>query len=298
MSFVASQTLSDGSVIKNSVTKTLVVADDLPTPLEVTETVVNEFERANTELVPSEIVILPGNTQPPITNIPSDWQFVDSLDNADIYVREPDGFKLPECYAPTGKDAADIIIDISRIVLPGRKGIVPMTYRVTVNARDLTDALGVTLAYEILTDPHNHLDDIFEFYVIQKEIHQGERAGWYTRLVDGILTPQRAIELGILDITGGDELNMTLSYYVLDDAVLEAYESGGYLIVPDGANDNSIVDPIWLNRWKDGSGSYDNSLGGGSRTGTSGGGGGCSAGAGVALAALLAAGVAVRRRSQ
>jgi hypothetical protein len=153
----------------------------------------------------------------------------------------------------------------------------------------------------VLRNPYAHLDDIFEFYVLQKEIHQGERAGWYTRLVDGILTPQRAVDLGVLDITGGEALDMTLSYYVLDDTVLEAYESGGYLKVPDGLNDNSIVDPIWLNKWKDATRPDDNSQGGGSgsRIGRGYGGGGCNGGAGAVVLFMMAvlAAAEVRKRA-
>jgi uncharacterized repeat protein (TIGR02543 family) len=283
--FEASQTLSDGSTVSKSAEKVLVVADDLPTSLAITDPVVESFEEANRQLISSEIVILPGNTQQPMKDLPSDWQFVNNLDNADIYVRKPDGSKLPDCYVPTGKDAADVTIDISRAVSSGRKGIVPMTYRVTVNFDDLASALGSSMASQILANPRDHLDDIFKYYVIQKEIHQGERTGWYTRLVDGILTPQRAIELGILEITGGSALDITLSYYVLDDTLLEAYESGSYLIVPDGSNDNSIVDPIWLNRWKDGFAPGDNSLEGGGNSG----GGGCNGGAAALAVVFIAA---------
>jgi hypothetical protein len=265
--------------------------------MDIAPIVVDEFADANEQLIPSEVVILPGNPQPPMTNLPEDWQLIDSLDNVDIFIREPDGFKLPECFEPVGKDAADIIIDISRAVPPGKKGLIPMTYRVTVNAADLAGDLGSAIASEVLSNPHGYLDEIFKFYVIQKEIHQGERAGWYTRLVDGVLSPQRAVDLGILDITGGNALSMTLSYYALDDAILEAYEQDGYLIVPDGSNDNTIVDPIWLNNWREGYEAGDNSMSGRAPEGggSSGGGGGCATGAGAAfLLGLFCAAFAVR----
>jgi hypothetical protein len=137
--------------------------------------------------------------------------------------------------------------------------------------------------------------------VIQKEIMEGERAGWYTRLVDGILKPQDAVDKGILDVAGGESLVLTLSYYVLDDAVLEAFESSGYLIVPDGRNNGTIVDPIWLNMWKPGFAPGDNSMSGG-QSGDSGdgdGSGGCTSGGAVSLALIALAGSAAllkRRR--
>ncbi|MDR1943809.1 MAG: hypothetical protein LBQ19_03210, partial [Synergistaceae bacterium] len=184
-------------------------------------------------------------------------------------------------------EAANIIIDISRIVQPGVKGLVPMTYRATVRLDELERSFSSPLAFDILMNPQSHLDEIFDVYVIQKEIHQGERAGWYTRLVDGVLTPQRAVDLGILDISGGSALTMTLSYYVLDDAVLESFEQDGYLIVPDGENDRAVVDPIWLNMWTSASSAGNSSQGNGGYYGGSSGGGGCGGTNSIALFAVL-----------
>jgi hypothetical protein len=162
-----------------------------------------------------------------------------------------------------------------------------MTYRATVRLDELERSFSSPLAFDILMNPQSHLDEIFDVYVIQKEIHQGERAGWYTRLVDGVLTPQRAVDLGILDISGGSALTMTLSYYVLDDAVLESFEQDGYLIVPDGENDRAVVDPIWLNMWTSASSAGNSSQGNGGYYGGSSGGGGCGGTNSIALFAVL-----------
>jgi hypothetical protein len=103
-----------------------------------------------------------------------------------------------------------------------------------------------------------------------------------------VLTPQRAVDLGILDISGGSALTMTLSYYVLDDAVLESFEQNGYLIVPDGENDRAVVDPIWLNVWTSASSAGNSTQGnGGYGYYGDGSGGGCGNDNGVALFAVL-----------
>ena len=135
----------------------------------------------------------------------------------------------------------------------------------------------------------NHLDDIFKYYVIQTEIKQGERYGWFTRLVSGIIKPNDAAAKGVLKVdSDGSALTVTLSYYVMDN-LGEAFVHGNYLIVPDGLTDRVIKDPVWLNKWSKACTPQEAS---------SSGGGGCSAGFG--LLALIASGAAVirhRRRS-
>jgi hypothetical protein len=70
---------------------------------------------------------------------------------------------------------------------------------------------------------------------------------------------------------------------VLDDAILEAFMYEGYLIIPDGANDGVIADPIWMSRWgigyAPGANSQENRYG-------NGGGGGCSAGSALSVLML------------
>jgi uncharacterized repeat protein (TIGR02543 family) len=288
--FTSTQAISADYTHMCGTSKTLVIADELPTRMDLAPAPAEEFIEANVQLVPSEVVILPGNVQPPMAQTPPDWHVLTSLESAEIYVREPDGFKLPECFVSTGKDAADIIINVSHAVPAGKKGLVPMTYIVTVSAGDLADHVGAYLTDEILANPYDCLDEIFDNYVLQKEILQGERAGWYTRLVDGVLTPRKAVELGILDLTGGDALTMTLSYYALDDAILEAYESGGYLIIPDGKDDGAIVDPVWLNNW--GEGYWPG------KTYTGSGGGGCNRGAGAISLITAVTFLALNRRRE
>jgi uncharacterized repeat protein (TIGR02543 family) len=243
------QTVS-GDTRERSASAVLVIGDELASEIELEEPAEDAFREANEGLAPSEVIILPGNNQTPPGGLPEGWYLVSHLDDADIYILNPDGGKLPECFSPSGKDAADIIIDLRRYVPAGMKGVVPFTYRVTVNQPQMVNLFGEDLAAKILASPMDHLSDIFYILVIQKEIRQGTRAGWFTRLVDGVLTPQRAVEMGILDVTGGNNLTMNLSYWALDDTIEESFEWNGYLIVPDGENDNAIVDPVWLDRWK------------------------------------------------
>jgi hypothetical protein len=277
--------------VTESVTKSLVIAEPQATSVTVTDRTRDAFEEANLGLAPSEVLVLPGNTQPPLVP-PDDWHVVTAIDNADIRVTAPDADVLPECFAPTDKDAADITIDLASEILPGKKCITPMTYRVTIERTELERFFSTTQAQAVLASPLDHLDEIFSAFVIQKEIKQGERAGWYTRLVNGILTPTQALDLGILDVTGGDSLVLTLSYYVLDDAILESFVYNGYLIVPDGANDGVLADPIWLNTWGKGT-DEGNSQSGRKKSGN---GGGCSTGTLFSISLVACCLAAARRK--
>jgi uncharacterized repeat protein (TIGR02543 family) len=274
--FVTSQTLADGSTFRQSAVKALVIADDLATSIDVTDEVIEEFNDANDQLAASDETILPGNTQPPITSLRADWFLLEGIDNTLIDIINPDAYVLPECFEPAGRDAANIDINVSHLVPPDMKALLPLTFRVTARRGDLENIFGGPLAGQMLASPLDHLDEIFTKMVIQKEIMEGERAGWYTRLVSGVLKPQEAVDKGILEVAGGEALTLTLtlSYYVLDDALMEAFESSGYLIVPDGLHDGEIVAPIWLNMWKPGYVPGDNTLQGQS-AGT---GGGCASG--------------------
>jgi hypothetical protein len=297
ITFTASQTLPDGTVLQKSAAKSIPVADELATPIAVSEDVALAFEEANAQLVSSDETILPGSAQPRITDLGADWHLIEGLGNALIEIENPDAYVLPECFEPSGRDAALIDIDISDIVPEGKKGLLPLTFRVKVRNRDLFDLYGEDAGRAMLARPEDHLDEIFAKIVIQKEIMEGERRGWYTRLVNGILKPSEAVEKGILEVTGGESLTLSLSFYVLDDGILEAFESGGYLIVPDGANDERILDPIWLNMWKPDYAPGDNSMSG--NVSGSAGGGGCSGTSGVAFLALtaFAAAALLRRKS-
>jgi hypothetical protein len=274
----ATQPLTSGAT-QISASVAVVIADPLPSVPDLTDEAQSDFSDANLKLAPSNVIILPGSAQTPITDINADWRPITHIDSADIYIMGPEGNNLPECFATTGRSAANIIIDVRSQVPQGKKGITPMTYRASVGLSEMQSLFGAS-AEAILASPLSHLGEIFDVLVIQKEIKQGPRENWYTRLVDGVLTPQRAIETGILDITGGNSLSMTLSYYVLDDALEESFERNGYLIVPDGMNDGWIVDPFWLNRWTERTSQPNSQTGGGS------GGGGCDVGA----AALILAG--------
>jgi uncharacterized repeat protein (TIGR02543 family) len=284
INFTANQTIG-GAPVQKSATTPLVIADNLLTSVTVADPVRDEFNDANTLLVSSDETILPGNIQPPITSLGADWYLIEGLDNALIEVVNPEAYVLPECFEPTGRDAARIDIDVSGLVPQGMKGLLPLTFRVTARRENLIEIYGAEFTERILSNPLNHLDEIFEKMVIQKEIMEGERAGWYTRLVNGVLKPADAADKGILDVSGGDALTLTLSYYVLDDSVLEAFVLGEYLIVPDGLHDGAIIDPIWVNMWKPGYAPGDNSMQG---SGSGAGCGGC-AGAHAAVFPILTA---------
>jgi uncharacterized repeat protein (TIGR02543 family) len=297
--FTATQTIA-GQAYRKSAEAPLVIADKLATPVSLTPDVTEEFNDANRELAASDETVLPGNVQPPITTLGTGWHLIEGLDNALIEVEDPVAYVLPECFEPTGRDAAEIDIDVSALVPPGKKGLLPLTFRVRVRSGDLFALYGESVGRAMLEYPEGHLDEIFTKILIHKEIREGERAGWYTRLVDGVLEPGEAVEKGILEVTGGESLTLTLSYYILDDGILEAFEQDGYLIVPDGHHDNRILDPIWLNMWKPGYAPGDNTQqGGGAGTGTgtgADGGGGCASAGRAApfLLAALAAALSVR----
>jgi hypothetical protein len=296
--------MTGGSPRQKSAAVPLVIADDFHTSVTVTDSVKNEFNEANGALVSSGETILPGNAQPQMTALNPDWQIINSLGNVVIDILPWNADVLPECFDTTLRNAAYLDIDISGLVQYGKKGLLPLTFRVNVNRADLIGLFDgdYDLAGRILSSPGTHLGEIFEKIVIQKEIMEGRRAGWYTRLVDGILKPEEAVEKGILEVTGGESLTLSLSFYVLDDDILEAFVRGSYLIVPDGHYNEKIRDPIWVNKWRDGFVPGGNSEhyepGGGVYGGSSKGGGGCASlgGAASLMAAVFLAFAILRRR--
>jgi uncharacterized repeat protein (TIGR02543 family) len=281
-------------------TVAFLVAEPMATEVLLDAAAEDEFARANADLAFSDVMILPGNPQDPIPG----GNIVGEFDDVMIDVIAPNPSDLPECFESSGREAASVDIGIFSHAPAGTNGLVPMTYRLTLREAELTEVFGVQSAQAMLSSPLDHLDEIFSEFVIQKEIRQGDRKGWYTRLIDGILKPAEAFDLGIMDVeTTGSALIFTLSFYLSDDPALETYVTAdGYLIIPDGDGDGQILDPIWLNRWGAGysPGNYPNS----NLSPASGkSGGGCAGGAGIltigALLVLTAiAGRAKRRRSR
>jgi hypothetical protein len=245
------------------------------------------------------VEVLPGNEQAQMDSSTADsngWYVLNNINDADIFMEEADSDILPDCYAAAGKPAADVTIQVPSSVPSGRLALLPMTYRVRIDESELASFIGASLADTVLSNPSAYLTNIFQILVIQKEIKQGGWEEYFTCLVDGILTPEDAYEMGILNVTGGVALTLELSYYLMDgpeshaNSKREAFLYDGYLIVPDGRRDGMLRDQIWLSVWKDAAGSYgygysydydyDYDKGGG---------GGCDSGLGIA--ALIAAAV-------
>jgi uncharacterized repeat protein (TIGR02543 family) len=253
ITFTTSQDIP-GSTICKSAPRTLVIAN-LETPVEVSPDVRAAFSAANGLLRQSGEIILPGSFQQPSATLSSDWYLIDHLDDTADTVIDIDYLfhdELPECFVPTGRGAASIEIDLTRsqLVPPGMEGLLPLTFQVTIDKGDLEDIYDASLVGLILSDPEDNLTEIFKKILLHNEILEGEHSGWFTRLVDGVLEPQQAVKDGILKVTGGTALTLTLSYYALDDDGLEAFYKGGYLIVPDGERDGIIANQVWLNKWK------------------------------------------------
>jgi hypothetical protein len=279
-----------------------------------------EFVSANQEMEGCGVEVLPGNQQAQMDSSIADsngWYVLTNLDNASIFVEKANSDILPDCFTASGKCAADVTIPALSSVPSGRQALLPMTYSVTLSEQDLTDLIGSSYASMALSNPAAYLEDIFYILVIQKEIKQGGWEGYFTRLVDGVLTPEEAYGRGILKVTGGQALTIELSYYLLDGpegtgSRKEAFLEDGYLIVPDGHYDGVLRDQIWLSVWKDtgvsletteaaGIGSNPSPVPGStsnpsSGSSSKGGGGGCDSGFGAA--ALLAAALAGRKRPQ
>jgi uncharacterized repeat protein (TIGR02543 family) len=301
INFTATQT-AGGTVHQKTAAVPLMIADELATPVELVTPVIDEFKSANMELASSDEYIMPGSVQPPITSLSSldpDWVLLDRLDEAFVVIEHPVDDVLPVCFSSTGRDAANIGIDVMDLHRAGKKGLLPLTFRVTVSGESLGKIFyyDESLTGRILASPGDCLDEIFSKILFQKEILEGERAGWYTRLVDGVLKPREALDKGILDVTtSGQAITLSLSFYLLDDELPEAFEQDGYLIVPDGLHNGWIRDPVWLNAWKPGYAPGDNSMQGQGDSGA-GGDGGCATTSGAAFLALaLFAAMALARR--
>ena len=258
--------------------------------------VIRKLVKANDELASSDITIYLGNDQSPIPPeaLPDGAVLVTDVDDVDVIIKEPEPDRLPVCFEPSGKNTAEVTIQQGapgpsalRRTDSGGGGwaIIPMSYRIKISRAELVSAFCEEIAGEILASPMSHLDLIFKKFVIQQEIRQGERLGWYTRFIKGLLSPEEAVSKGILKISGGDELTLLLSYYVWDNvgSKKEAFVSGNYLIVPDGMPGGGTTAQVWLNKWAPGrcpSEPIKTSEKGG-------GGGGCSASASIFAAVLL-----------
>jgi hypothetical protein len=219
---------------------------------------------ANERLTQEGVGVGLGNYLPAIAQLQPDWVLLDSIDNASAAIRYLDASRLSSCYAPVGKPGADIAINVSSQVGAGQKALLPMTYAVILRRDELRDIFGQQLGDAILLSPESYTEKIASVLLLQKETRQGPMADWFTRLVDGVLTPEMAIELDVIygfgslsdpvvDVFFGNPgpcLYVELDYYLLDDYRPDgAFVHGGYLIVPDGANDGILTDLIWLTRW-------------------------------------------------
>ena len=258
------------------------------------------FVEANTLLASSDVMVAPGSIQPKMMDIQGDEVIIERLTNVDLKIQKPNGEVLPVCFVPSGKDALELTSDIreevAAVKTSGRgdavndlKGLLPMTYVVKISRSEAAPLFG-SRTDEVFAAPMKHLDVIFKYYVIQSEIKQGERYGWYTRLVSGVMKPDEAAAKGVLRVdSDGQFLTVTLSYYVLDTTG-EAFVRGNYLIVPDGLNDRLIKDPVWLNKWAKACSSVE------SPSASSG--GGCRAGLGLSALAAAAAIAARAKKSK
>ena len=270
------------------------VSPQFSVQIESSRDVHQEFIAANDILASSDVTVYPGNAQPTMTDLPHDAAVVETLGDVDLAILSPNADVLPVCFIPSGKSALSLRADVRNSVMRSvgrgdsatKKALLPMTYVVKINKSEARQHFGADTD-KIFASPQQYLDEIFKYYVIQLEVRQGERKGWFTRLVRGIMTPADAVAKGVLKVEGtSDKLILTLSYYVMDGAG-EAFVHGSYLIVPDGMTDRVITDSIWLNKWSKACNSPSASSGGG--------GGGCSAGFGVL--AIITAGALIKRRN-
>ncbi|MDR3354822.1 MAG: hypothetical protein LBO21_07270 [Synergistaceae bacterium] len=300
-------------------------SDDPPVPIPsnpthpgITDVTGSEpaFESANMEMQSDGVEVLAGNQQAqmsPQTADSNGWSVLTNLDDtAKIYVESANSDILPDCFVSSGKCAADVTIPVPQSVISsGKPALLPMTYRVTLSESELIDAVGRSQASMVLSNPSAYLSNIFNVLVIQKEIKQGGWEGYFTRLVDGVLDPQEAYRIGILQVDGGQALTLELSYYLLDGpegsgSRQEAFLHDGYLIVPDGHYDGELRDQIWLSVWEDANASLGitESINGGSSSSSSSksndksGGGGCNSGLSAAVLLASAAIIALVRRKR
>jgi hypothetical protein len=247
------------------------------------------FDEVNVKLEDDGVTVLPGNRQSPI-DPGSDRYLVGVIPNPSIFVEHPAPGILPSCFESLGRSAAYITINIGPSP-DGKMALLPMTYQVVMSRHELENVFGSERASAILADTSDYIDDIFELIVIQKEVKEGAWRNYFTRLAGGVLSPQAAVNSGIMSVYGGSSLSITLNYYLLDGprsdvSPQEAFVENGYLIVPDGHTNGVIRDQIWLSKVgptapsgvvsQNGyEGNGNNDYGG---DGRSGGGGGCNAG--------------------
>lgn len=283
---------------------------ELATLIKLSEAAQDAIDKANSDMSASGIVLGFGNTQDPMPqesidrvtewvkeylvtygdNVSEPFGSVvplDELSAVDAYKADPEPETLPLCFDTLDKDGLCVSMDAE---LGGANAndiaLVPMSYTVELDADMMAQLFGSD-AEDILDDPEEYIERIFDAIVLHNRIDQEAdiMAGYYTRLIDGVVSPTHALERGIVSVSSVEgTLVIRLSYNMLDYPG-EAFVTDGYLIVPDGTRNGEIVDPIWVNTWITARSSGRDLSGGG----------GCAVGS-LALVAFSALCIAYRRR--
>lgn len=237
----------------------------------------SQLNAANQQLYPQGVTVDFGSLNNAMdTHTPSNEgaSVMRSINKATLSTKSNPG-RFPSGFASTGKPAAVIDVDATSVFNAGGIALVPVTLQYTFDINELTALFGATTASGILANPAGNRDIIFGTLTLQKEVLSGADAGSFEELLPGAISPQDAIDAGILLLEGGRTLKITFSFLVSDSADVPTRDQR-QLIVPDGATDGYVIDPVWLT--KVGSGPVPGPVSGGS--------GGCNGGFGIAVIGL------------
>jgi subtilisin family serine protease len=217
----------------------------------------------------------------------ADGMFVTYIADAALSSRSSPG-TIPSGYALSGKPAGAVDVGVPSAQY-GIKAILPVALSYSFTRDELVNIFGQSDAERILTNPASNVYLIFSRISIHKEVTSGN-ASVLINLVPGVLSPESGIAGGLLKLEGGGRLGIFLSFLALDSDGTPSFERG-QLVVPDGALDGVVKDPVWMLRTATAPTQPQPSPGGSSSSG----GGGCNAGLGffAVFTALcgLAAGV-------
>ena len=219
---------------------------------------------------------------------------LDDIEAIRMATRSPEPEKVPDCFDCVDKMSANIVLDLTLLSddVQSKVIMLPMSYTVTIRSNDMAELYAGYPIDAMVANPENYLDEIFEILVLHKRIHEGDMLDWYTRLIRGVAQPYEAYDTGMLlvwsDVDEGS-ITLSLGYYVINyhgESFTVSDDSVGYIILPDGDRNDTLIDPLWLNKW-----STDTGGGGG-------GGGGCTTGTAVLATITAFCAISLGRRSR
>ena len=143
--------------------------------------------------------------------------------------------------------SAEFEVDVSIYSLLGHTPILPVSLKMMIAKDILSEYLPDYSIEELLKNPRQYLTPIFNAFSFHKHVIDVAGKSYLVPLFNSPAVALEAERLGIIVLRGvGDQLEITLNYYVADSGMTDANILDGCLIVGDGSANGIIRDPIWI----------------------------------------------------